>query len=70
MSNTKDFPVERRFLRISEVMRRVGYKRTQLYKMIREGRFPPNFQIGARAVAWDSKDIDQWMQEQKSQSCK
>lgn len=55
-------------LRISEVMRRVGYKRTQIYLMIREGRFPQNIQIGPRAVAWDSNDIDEWIASKKNQT--
>lgn len=55
-------------LRISEVIRRVGYKRTQIYLMIREGRFPQNIQIGPRAVAWDSNDIDEWIASKKNQT--
>lgn len=69
-NNSPDFSKESCFLRLSDVMRRVGYKRTQIYHMIREGRFPKNFQIGPRAVAWDSNDIDQWIEEQKKQSRK
>lgn len=54
-------------IRLSEVIRRVGYKRTQIYLMIREGRFPKNIPIGPRAVAWDSNDIDEWIESKKNQ---
>lgn len=63
-----EVPKDNCFLRISEVMRRVGYKRTQIYQMIREGRFPKNFPIGPRAVAWDSGEIETWMENQRNKN--
>lgn len=66
-NSTTEYPKESRFLRITDVIHRVGYKRTQIYQMIREGRFPKNFPIGPRAVAWDSNEIDVWMENQRNQ---
>jgi predicted DNA-binding transcriptional regulator AlpA len=29
---------------------------------MREGKFPRNFPIGRQARAWDSEEVDQWIQ--------
>ncbi len=43
------------------VQQRVGLARSTLYGLIREGQFPAPVKIGARAVAWNSADIDAWI---------
>jgi prophage regulatory protein len=48
----------RRFLRLPEVMQRVGLKHTQIYQRISEGRFPRPVRVGDRAVAWVESEID------------
>jgi len=57
---------ERCILRLPDVLRRTGYKRTHIYHLMREGKFPKNVRIGARAVGWDSREIDQWVEAQLS----
>lgn len=50
----------RRFLRLPDVMKMVGIKRTVIYERIKAGTFPAPIQIGARAVAWDEEDLANW----------
>lgn len=48
-------------LRLADVKARTGLSRTTIYRFIADGRFPRNFPIGARAVAWLESDITQWI---------
>ena len=43
------------------VQARVGLSRSTLYCLIAKGEFPAPVKIGARAVAWDARDIDAWI---------
>ncbi|CAK7020138.1 helix-turn-helix transcriptional regulator [Saezia sanguinis] len=49
-------------LRIEEVEKRVGFKRSYIYRLMKGGKFPQNGRIGIRAVGWSSHDIDQWIE--------
>src|SRR5437016_11453213 len=50
-------------LRLPTVRDRTGLSRSSIYQRVRDGVFPPPVQIGARAVAWASTDIDRWISE-------
>lgn len=50
----------RRFLRMPDVIKLVGIKRTVIYERIKAGTFPKPVQIGARAVAWDEEELATW----------
>jgi prophage regulatory protein len=50
----------KKFLRLPEVLARVGLKRATIYKRIKAGTFPAPVQLGARAVAWDEQLIADW----------
>lgn len=54
---------ERRILRLAEVERMVGFKRTHIYNLIKLGSFPSPIRLGIRAVGWDSMQIAQWVNE-------
>jgi prophage regulatory protein len=43
------------------VQQRVGLSRSTLYLLISRGEFPAPVKIGARAVAWESAAIDEWI---------
>lgn len=51
-----------RFLRLSEVRRRVPYSRATIYRLMNEGRFPRSISLGEHAVAWRESDLVKWMQ--------
>jgi prophage regulatory protein len=50
-----------KFLRLTEVQKRVPYSRSTIYAKIPRGEFPAPIALGARAVAWLEGDIDKWM---------
>src|SRR5881398_1363991 len=44
-------------LRLPAVIAIVGLKKSTIYANIKDGKFPPPVKLGARAVAWRSQDI-------------
>lgn len=52
---------ERHIMRRDEVERKTGFKRSQIYSLMKEGKFPQAKRIGLRAVGWDSLEIEQWV---------
>ncbi len=50
-----------RLLQIDEVKARVALSKTELYRRIKEGRFPRQVRLSARRVAWHEREIDAWV---------
>jgi prophage regulatory protein len=50
-----------RFLRIKEVMQKVGLSRSQVYRLIQAGMFPSPFKIGSRVSVWSESLVSEWM---------
>ncbi|EIX4508428.1 AlpA family transcriptional regulator [Escherichia coli] len=48
-------------IRLSEVMRRTGYGRAWIYRLISLGRFPKPVKIGSRSVAFIESEVDEWI---------
>ena len=46
-----------RLLRLPEVLERVPFGKTTLYRLMREGSFPKNIQLGSNMVAWFASEI-------------
>lgn len=63
LSHTELAHKDRCVLRIWDVEKRTGYKRSHIYHMMRKDKFPQNFKIGVRAVGWDSFDIEHWIEQ-------
>jgi prophage regulatory protein len=59
-----------KLLRLSSVEDAVGYRRSTIYKLIAEGKFPASISLGARAVAWPQSSIESWIQQRIEQSRK
>ena len=51
------------FIRLPEVIKRTGYRRTSIYEKIAEGTFPAPIKLVPRAVAWVSEEIEKWRDE-------
>ena len=51
----------KRFIRVPDVLNRVGFSRTTLYERIKEGNFPDSVNIGPRCVTFVGSEIDEWM---------
>ncbi|OYT97580.1 MAG: transcriptional regulator [Pseudomonas sp. PGPPP3] len=58
---TPALPLPRRILRLREVESRTGFKRSHIYNLMKEDRFPRAVKLGARAVGWDSIAVDSWV---------
>jgi prophage regulatory protein len=54
-------------LRRKQVESRTGLCRSTIYAKIKSGDFPPPIPLGARAVGWIEKEIDDWLYEKFSQ---
>jgi len=52
---------ESRFLRMPEVIRLIGLKKSAIYQKVGVGEFPSPVSLGSRAVAWKSDEIQNWM---------
>ena len=59
--------IGRRVLRLAEVEQKTGFKRAHLYSLMKAGKFPRSFRLGARAVGWDSLEVDRWIAERLSE---
>ena len=54
-----------RVLRLKEVMAVVGLKRSAVYAVIKEGRFPRPIKLGGtRASGWLSTEVHAWIAQQ------
>jgi prophage regulatory protein len=52
--------INRKFIKLPEVIDTVGKSRSSIYMAIKKGEFPAPVRIGARAVAWTSESIALW----------
>ena len=48
-------------IRLPEVKTRTGLCRTAIYSAIQAGTFPKQFNLGSRAVGWDSDEVQAWI---------
>lgn len=55
--------VPARFLRLPEVIARVGLRRSAIYQRMSEGRFPRSRSLGPKCVVWVEAEINDWMRE-------
>ncbi len=66
-TDSEAHPVEHRNLRRSEVERKTGIKRSHIYALMKKGKFPKTVPLGARAVGWDSVEIEQWLADRRKE---
>jgi len=51
------------FIRLPKVKQRTGFGRSQIYHLIKQGKFPKQIQIGPKSVAWLDSEVSEWMKE-------
>jgi prophage regulatory protein len=70
MTNTHNTPPTRqlRLLRLPEVIHLTALCRSSIYEKMKQRSFPQTIAIGSRSVAWNSLDIDNWIDEQIQKS--
>ncbi len=50
-----------RLIRLPDVQRATGLRRSALYRLARNGQFPKPLKIGPRSSAWRSDEVDSWI---------
>ena len=53
--------MQNRFLRLPQVIDRVGVSRSWIYQRMAEGEFPRSVAIGERAVGWIEGEVQDWI---------
>lgn len=48
-------------LRLPEVCRRTGCSRSEIYRRVQAGTFPPPIKLGERASAWAEHEVASWI---------
>ena len=52
-----------RLLRLPDVEATTGCKKSTIYKLMKEGKFPPCVRLSARSVGWPESAVLQWVQD-------
>ncbi|MEJ1418147.1 MAG: AlpA family phage regulatory protein [Candidatus Sedimenticola sp. (ex Thyasira tokunagai)] len=58
----------KKVLRLKEVEELTGYKRSSLYAMMANERFPRNYMIGPNRVVWDEEEVNKWLEDRISKA--
>ena len=53
--------IEPALLRLSEVQRIVGLKKTAIYSRVEAGLFPEPLKLSERCVRWRAEEIEAWV---------
>jgi len=61
-------PPRDRLLRIPDVERVAGIKKSTVYQLMREGKFPPCVRITRRLSAWPESAVLNWVQQRIRES--
>lgn len=57
-----------RFLRIDDVIATTGLSRPTIYRLVRAGDFPRQYQLTRRCVGWWESDVDQWLTQRRREA--
>ncbi|MEI7309690.1 AlpA family transcriptional regulator [Pectobacterium carotovorum] len=55
-------------IRMTETMRRTGYSKAWLYRLINQERFPQPVKIGSRSIAFVESEVDEWIDQRIAES--
>jgi prophage regulatory protein len=58
-----------RLLRLPEVIRRVGLRRSAIYQRMNEGRFPRCRSLGPKCSVWVEAEVDAWIRSVAERQC-
>ena len=53
-----DHPI--RFLRLTQILRRVPYSEAHIWRLEKAGKFPRRVRLGANRVAWVEAEVSAW----------
>jgi prophage regulatory protein len=60
--------MQAKILRRKDVETMIGLSRSTIYKLMNQGTFPKAIQLGPRAVGWRISDIEDWIDQQATNS--
>lgn len=58
----------KQLIRLPQVRDRVGLSRSEIYRRIAMGDFPAPVPLGARVVAWDADEVQEWIRRRISEA--
>jgi len=58
------------FIRMTETMRRTGYSKAWIYRLMSQKRFPASVKIGSRSIAFVESEVDEWINQRIAESRK
>ena len=53
--------IQQEFIRLNVVQEITSLSKSTIYRLISQGEFPKQIQIGKRAVVWVRSDINDWI---------
>ena len=59
---------EVQFYRLSQLKKQLSVSRSSIWAWVKEGTFPKPIKLGKNCTAWNSVDIEKWIEERKSLS--
>lgn len=59
-------PANDRLIALPEVKDIVGLGKTMIYRLEKEGKFPPHCKPGGHATRWSEAEVRAWQEEQKA----
>ena len=62
--------VSNNLIRLPKVEAATGYKRSTIYRLVKEHKFPPPVSLGARASAWIESEVQDWIAKRIEESRK
>ena len=60
--------MKNKMLRLENVKSKTGLSRSTIYRLMDEGLFSNQINLGYRAVAWLESEVDNWLDEKVSSS--
>lgn len=57
-------------IRMPDAMRRTGYGKAWIYRLISQDKFPKPVKIGSRSIAFVESEIDEWINQRIAESRK
>lgn len=51
-----------RLLRIGDVMSRVGLRKSKIYALVAENRFPRPYKLSPKAARWSEREVAAWIE--------
>lgn len=59
-----------KFYRVSQLQEKFKISRSTIWSWCKQGKFPKPIKLGENCTAWNSKDIDEWLEERINASAK